>query len=159
MKAFFLSITLATSSFAEPLLVVAPVTAKELAEKQQNDSLSDLSQTEKSEARVTRSTSQSIIAQSEILHDGEHWTLVPKGAVLFVPEKKSQNVGARPVGTLLQWSDFLAKNPAWISTHETSYAQASGDTPLPEKTVKHWAQQDRIVIAVHHGGPISVARP
>lgn len=158
MKATILWIALAATSFAEPLIVVAPTTALEITEKQQSGSLSNLSQTVKSKAPVPRAASQSIIAQSEILHDGEHWTLVPKGAVLFVPQKKALYVGARPVGTLLQWRDFLAKNPAWISTHETSYAQASGDSPLPEETVEYWAKQDRVVVAVHQGGPISVAR-
>ncbi|MDP4624145.1 MAG: hypothetical protein NWT08_03290 [Akkermansiaceae bacterium] len=158
MKASILWIALAATSFAEPLVVVAPTTAQELSEKQQSGSLSSLSQTVISEAPVPRASSQSIVAQSEILHDGVHWTLVPKGAVLFVPERKSLHVGARPVGTLLQWRDFLAKNPAWISTHETSFAQACGDSPLPEATVEHWKKQDCVIVAVHQGGPISVAR-
>lgn len=106
---------------------------------------------------VARSGNQSIIAQSEILHDGQHWTLVPKGAVLFVPALKSENVGARPVGTLLAWRDFLTRNPTWISTHETTFDQASGEVPFPEEKVEFWKKQDRVIVAVHQGGPISVA--
>lgn len=158
MKPLILWIALVAASFAEPLVILAPSTAQELPGKQQNAPLSNLSQTVKSEVTVPRAASQSIMAQSEILHDGEHWTLVPKGAVLFVPQKKSLNVGARPIGTLLQWRDFLAKNPTWISTHETSYAQASGDTPLPEGAVEFWSKQVRVIVAVHQGEPISVAR-
>lgn len=153
-----LTLALAATSFAEPLVIAAPITPQKVTKKHQDSSLSNPSQTVNSEAPVTTAASQSIIAQSEILHDGEHWTLVPKGALLFVPQKKALNVGARPVGTLLQWRDFLAKNPAWISTHETSYAQASGDSPLPVETVNNWTKQDHVIVAVHRGGPISVAR-
>ncbi|MEP2775972.1 MAG: hypothetical protein ABJQ29_14030 [Luteolibacter sp.] len=158
MKASILWIALAATSLAEPVLVVAPITPQELTAKQQGGSLENLSQTVDSEAPVPRASSQSIIAQSEILHDGEYWTLVPQGAVLFVPERKAPNVGARPVGTLLQWNDFLARNPAWISTQETSFAQASGDAPFPEEKIEFWKKQDRVIVAVHQGGPISVAR-
>ena len=106
----------------------------------------------------TKVRGESIIAQSEILHDGEHWTLVPRGAVLHIPAQHASNVGSRPIGTLLQWSEFLAKNPAWIQARETSFDEASGEAEFPEAHVAHWPKQDRVIVAVHQGGPISVAR-
>jgi len=157
MKTAILWIALVGSACAEPT-VSEPISAQQLLVKQQNQSLAHLTQVSETDQPVPRSGNLSIISQSEILHDGQFWTLVPKGAVLFVPEKKKENVGARPVGTLLQWRDFLARNPAWISTNETSFDQASGDSPIPAEKIEFWKKQGRVIVAVHQGGPISVAR-
>ncbi|WP_411827255.1 hypothetical protein [Luteolibacter sp. AS25] len=161
MKTFTLWLALAISVSAEPV-VNKPVTVQEMKARQlQNSSLglANLTQTSAEEhAPTPRAGKQSIIAHSEILHDGTHWTLVPKGAVLHIPERQAANVGNRPVGTLLQWRDFLAKNVAWISTHETSFSEASGERSIPEAQTEYWKKQDRVIIAVHQGGPISVAR-
>ncbi len=158
MKTTLLCILLATSAFAEPLAVTRPISAQALVIKQSNPSLSALESTGGNESPVPRAQAQSIIAQSEILHDGTNWTIVPKGAVLFVPEKRNAYLNARPVGMLLEWREFLAKNPAWLSTHETTFNQAAGKDPIAEEKTDFWKTQDRIIIAVHQGGPISVSR-
>eukprot|EP00903_Cladosiphon_okamuranus_P004204 g4202.t1 len=148
-------------SIADPV-VSKPITAQELKARQQQNSrlgLANLTQTSEEEhAPTPRAGKQSIIAHSEILHDGTHWTLVPKGAVLHIPERQAANVGTRPVGTLLQWRDFLAKNVAWISTHETSFSEASGERPIPEAQTEYWKKQDRVVIAVHQGALTTIAK-
>ena len=162
MKTSIVWIALAATSLAGPLVPNRALTEAELAAKQSNDALSNLPQTEELEAelgvKAERPAAQSIIAQSEIINDGENWTLVPKGAVLFVPERNTANVGTKPVGKLLLWSEFLAKNPAWVSTQEISYDQATGEIPLPEGSMDHWQKRNCIVVAVHRGGPISLAR-
>ncbi len=161
MKAKFAILAALTAACHAQTPVSLPVTASDITARQQNASLAVLEQTpppSKVAPVISRSAGQSLISQSEILHDGTCWTLVPKGAVLFVPKAKLANVGARPIGILLPWVEFLAKNPAWVSTHETSFNQASGDDPLPPEKIAFWEKQDRVIIAVHQGGPISVAR-
>lgn len=158
---FRIAILAALTALAHAQTVKRPVTARELAVKQQNASLGFLEQAPPVSAEtqvIARTSGQSLISQSEILHDGEHWTLIPKGAVLHVPQSRAANVGAKPVGILLPWIEFLRKNTAWISTHETSFEQASGEVPLPQAKTDFWPKQDRVIIAVHQGGPISVAR-
>lgn len=105
---------------------------------------------------IVRPKEESIISQSTILHDGESWTLVPKGAVLHTPAAMRDRVGAKPVGGLLPWSEFLIKNRAWLSTQEVDLAQAAGRTPLPADRAEAWSKQNKIVVAVHYAGPISV---
>lgn len=107
-------------------------------------------------APVARPDDQSIIKQSMILHDGTNWTLVPKGAVIFLPEALKNRVDVKPVGTLLPWMEFLTKNISWITTNEVSFDQAAGNVSLPAERVAFWAKQDKIVVAVHQSGPISV---
>ncbi len=161
MKTYaLLFIALAPQLHSEPV-AKAPTAAREIAARQQSDPLQVLANANPQALEgtpVRTSADQSIISQSEILHDGVNWTIVPKGAVLFVPQWTKNRVGARPVGNLLPWIEFLTKNPSWVSTHETSFEQAAGESPLPAAKVDFWQKQDRVIIAVHQGGPISVAR-
>lgn len=161
MKAYaLLLIALASPLRSEPA-ATAPVIIRESDEHRQDQPLVVVAQTNPEEAEhapVRTSARQSIISRSEVLHDGKSWTLVPNGAVLYLPEKLVDKVGVRPVGTLLPWLQFLAKNPSWVSTHETSFEQAAGEAPIPAAQVEAWQKQDRIIIAVRQGEPISVAR-
>ncbi len=155
MKASLLLLALASGVFAQAP-VLARITPEALAKIQQNNPIANLPKVQTTPVNVERPAEQSIIKQSMILHDGKNWTIVPKGAVIFLPEAMKSRVDVKPVGTLLAWSDFLAKNFAWITTNEVTFDQAAGNTPLPAARVAFWAKQDKIVVAVHQQGPISV---
>lgn len=155
MKTTLILLALASGAFAGPP-VLARITPAALAKIQQQSPMETLESTRESSAKVARPEDQSIIKQSVILHDGRNWTLVPKGAVLFLPEALKSRVDVKPVGTLLPWTAFLAKNISWITTNETTFDQAAGNEALPAERAAFWARQDKIVIAVHQNGPISV---
>ena len=150
----FLCVLAGHALAAQPVLV--RVTAETLADLQKRDPMIRLVKPAAGEVKVARPVNQSIIKQSTILHDGRNWTLVPKDAVVFLPQSQNARVNAKPLGTLLPWSEFLTKNHAWISTHEVSFEQAAGTEELPAEKAVHWAKQDKIVVAVHQRGPISV---
>ena len=105
---------------------------------------------------ATRSPAQSLIEQSEILSDGYNWTLVPKGAVLFVPGNLKARVGAKPLGTLLNWNDFIAVNLGWVFTEEVTLDQATGKRAIPDSRKDFWDRNGKVIVAIHLGGPISV---
>lgn len=154
MKAILICGVLASYALAaQPL--VPRITPDALGRLQQADPMIRLQKPTEGEAKVERPDNQSIIAQSTVLHDGSRWTIVPNGAVVFIPEQMKSRVGATPSGELLAWSDFLALNRAWISTCEVSFEQASGKEPLAAERTEFWAKQDKVVIAVHQRGPIS----
>jgi hypothetical protein len=136
--------------------VLVQITPEALSKRQKNSPMANLSQPTTEETTVARPDEQSLINQSSILHDGTNWTLVPRGAVIFVPSAQKTRVDAKPVGNLLSWADFLIKNRAWITTTETSFDQAVGNEPLPAERTLFWAKQDKVVVAVHQSGPISV---
>lgn len=139
-----------------------PVTPEEMAERQKVNPASEIQQAQAAatvEAKVERAGEQSIIKQSDILHDGKNWTLVPKGAVLHVPAQMAPRVGTKPLGTLLSWTEFLAANRAWITTEEVSFDQAAGKSPLNDAHKQYWATQTKVIVATHQGGPISVRIP
>jgi len=156
VKTTLIFCALATSVFGEPP-ILPRITPDELATLQQSPSpMTCLEKPAANEAAVARPNGQSIIKQSVILHDGNNWTLVPKGAVVFLPESMKNRVAAKPVGTLLPFTDFLARNHAWITTDEVSIHQAAGTEPLPSGRVAFWTRQGKVVVSVHQGGPISM---
>jgi len=105
---------------------------------------------------VARPGDQSLIGQSDVLNDGINWTLVPKGAVLHVPQPFATRVGSKPLGTLLSWIDFLKVNRSWLFTEEVQIDQAAGKRPIPPSRADAWNKLGKVVVAVHRGGPISV---
>lgn len=158
MKTTLLLCALAVNGFAaQPVL--PRVTPETLAKLQQIDPMARLDNPAAGKAKVARPVDQSVIKQSTILHDGNHWTLVPTGAVVFLPNGLRERVVAKPMGSLIPWADFLANNRSWITTHEVTFEQAAGDAPIPAQHATFWAKQDKIVIAVHQNGPISVRLP
>jgi hypothetical protein len=155
MKTVIFLYALASHGFAnEPILI--RVTAETLANLQKRDPMIRLEKPAENEVTTPRPQNQSIIKESTILHDGRNWTLVPTGAVVFLPESLKPRVNTRPVGTLLPWTAFLTINRAWITTTEVNFDQAAGNEALPEERAEFWAKQDKIVVAVHQAGPISV---
>lgn len=155
MKSTLFLCALAANAFAaQPVLV--RITPDTLAKLQARDPMIRLVTPDEGEAKVVRPANQSIIKQSTILHDGKNWTLVPNGAVLFLPTAMKPRVNAKPVGTLLPWTDFLARNRNWITTSEVTFDQAAGNEALPVERTEFWATQDKVVVAVHQNGPINV---
>ena len=150
----FLCAFAANAFAATPILV--RVTPQTLADLQARDPMIRLVETEGDSAKVARPVSQSIINESTILHDGKNWTLVPKDAVVFLPKTMKSRVNTPPVGNLLPWSEFLTKNQSWIATNEVTFDQAAGSEEISAKTTAAWSKGNKIVVAVHHEGPISV---
>jgi hypothetical protein len=155
MKTTLLLCALATGAFAGPP-VLTRITPADLAKLQQHSPMTRLQTPAEGEAVVSPANDQSIVKQSIILNDGKHWTLVPKGAVIFLPEAMKSRVNGKPVGILLTFTDFLTRNHAWVATNEVSFKQAAGSEQLPAESTTFWAKQDKVVIAVHQNGPISV---
>jgi hypothetical protein len=155
MKALLLLGVLANSSFAaDPIL--PRITPQALARRQLATPMANLEKPTEGDAVVVRQEGQSILKQSLILHDGKNWTIIPKGSVVFLPAVLQARVDAKPAGNLLTYSEFLVQNRNWITTTEVTFDQAAGKEPLPVERVQFWSKQDKLVIAVHQSGPISV---
>lgn len=155
MKTPLLLLALSASVFAgQPVL--ARITPDALAKIQKDSPMANLEVPNGGTAQGLRRSEQSLIKQSLILHDGKNWTLVPRGAVIFVPDRMKARVDAKPVGRLLPWADFLFTNLSWITTQEITFDQAAGNETIPMKRAGFWTNQDKIVVAVHQHGPISV---
>ena len=158
MKSAFILCALAPCAFArEPVL--SRVTAETVRHLQQMSPMLRMEKPPEGKNEAVRPVEQSIIKESVILNDGTNWTLVPVGAVVLLPEAMKTRVNTRPVGKLLPWLEFLSKNISWITTTELNLKQAAGIDPLSAERMAFWATQDKVVIAVHQNGPISMRPP
>jgi hypothetical protein len=84
-------------------------------------------------------------------------TLVPKGAILFVPDRMRAGVVAAPSGELVLWLPFLSRNTARIIPLEVTIRQASGMEPINPRVLESAAKSGHMVVAVMQGSPTSVA--
>jgi len=160
MKTPLLLLALAGSSVALAAPMTDRISSEALQAKRAAGSpVATLVQQDEPNAQVTRTKGQSLIKQSMIISDGENWTLVPKGAVLHIPDTHQGRFNVRPVGNLLSWHDFLVRNRAWISGEEVNMRQAEGIQSIDSRRVDYWGKQSKVIVAVHLGGPISVSIP
>ena len=101
-----------------------------------------------------------LLENSDILTFNGLTTLVPKNALVLVPEKFKGVVNSETNGTrIVSWLDFYAQNRGWISTVEVTFAQARGDEPVNPETLAALGKSGNMIVAVLKSGPISVMPP
>ena len=97
-----------------------------------------------------------LVSMSTFISGEAVYTLVPKSAVLHVPEARSGSVGDAPGKKFASWPVFLAAHRAWLTPFEVSLAQARGEAPISPDQIEMFKKGTSVVVAVHRGGPISV---
>lgn len=114
---------------------------------------------EKAESQAHPSQS-SILDRSVLLSNGRNWTFIPKGAVLYIPEKYQERVNvAEGRGKYIPFTQFAQKNRQWIQTYSVTLEQARGTDAISDKAREALAESGRVVITVCKGGPISTRKP
>ena len=108
---------------------------------------------------ATLNRPQDLLSQSDILCFGGIATLVPKHAILQLPEAYAERLKITPAAQIVGWADFYAANRGWITTVEISRVQAEGNEPIAEDTRKLLTKCRNLVVATYHGGPISLLAP
>ena len=103
-----------------------------------------------------RNLPKDLIGQSDIISFGGIATLIPKHAILQIPDNFANRVKFQANSQIKGWADFFAVNRGWITTVEITLAQAKGMEPLPENISKQLAKSGNLVVAVYQGGPISM---
>ena len=102
---------------------------------------------------------ESLVKRSTIVSGGASWTLVPRGAVLSIPDRFSDRVNGERNGKLVSWRDFYAKNNRWIRLLPVTIEQATGENPFTPEYLESLQKTGLLVVAVCKGGPISVHLP
>lgn len=97
-----------------------------------------------------------LLEQSDIVCFNGLLTLVPKRAILASPTALKDRLKAQPGCRIVSFADFFAANRGWITTVEVSRAQAEGNKPIAEETLKQIEKSRNLVVATYLGGPISV---
>jgi hypothetical protein len=101
-----------------------------------------------------------LLENSDVITFNGQTTLVPKNALVLVPEKFSERINNPQPGTqILSWLDFYTLNRGWISTVEVTFAQARGDVPVSPENLEALGKSGNLIVAVLKSGPISVMPP
>lgn len=99
---------------------------------------------------------RSLIQNATLLTSGKNWTILPKGSVIYIPEKLKTKIVKTPKGELVDWKTFLRLNRGWVYVHSISMKQAKGKATLTPEEMKAYKGMGKIVVATCMGGPISV---
>lgn len=98
-----------------------------------------------------------LLAESDLITFNGQTTLVPKKALVLVPQKISARINNHQSGSaVVTWVDFFSQNRGWISTVEVTFAQARGDEPVSPEILEALAKSGNLVVAVFKNSPISV---
>lgn len=103
-----------------------------------------------------QTANRDLIKESTVLCYRGYLTLVPKQAVLHLPEPLKDRFEIKPNIIVQTWADFYRANRGWIRTVEVTREQAMGQVAIPEEIVEAYKLSTSAVIATFNGGPISV---
>lgn len=102
---------------------------------------------------------EDLISKSDIISYNGMTTLVPKRAIIQLPESLAQRVGHPDGSRIVSWAEFHAANRGWITTLEVTRAQAAGREPFSKETSATLSKATTMVVATFNGGTISVLPP
>lgn len=132
---------------------------KKYAAAQQNDPMARLVPTQGPDPAATVQV-KDLVSQSDIISFNGLATMVPKGAILHMPQSVADRVNHYQNGSkLLFWPSFYEKNHGWITTKEVTRRQAEGKDPLDPEFTQRIGKTGNLVIATFAGGPISMLPP
>jgi len=98
-----------------------------------------------------------LISSSDVISFNGVTTLVPKRAIMQVPENyKARLNNHTPGNKVIGWLDFFRLNRGWITTVEVTRAQAEGKEPLAEGVSEHLSKSQNLIVASYLTGPISM---
>jgi hypothetical protein len=98
----------------------------------------------------------SLLASSDIICFGGKAVLVPKRAILQLPDKLKERTKMVTGAQFVSWADFYAMNRGWITTVEVSRSQAEGNLEIDKETLKRISESSNMIVATYLTGPISV---
>lgn len=97
-----------------------------------------------------------LIERSDILCFNGMATLVPKRAIIAIPEAYRNRMELQKGSQIVSWADFYARNRGWITNLEVSRKQAEGAEAINEKVEEHIHKSGKVIVATYMGGPISM---
>lgn len=101
-----------------------------------------------------------LLENSDLITFNGQTTLVPKNALVLVPQKYTARINKHQTGAkIVNWLDFYGQNRGWISTVEVTFAQARGAEPVSPEVLETLGKSGNMIVAVLKGGPISIMPP
>lgn len=129
--------------------------SQKLREMDAKDPMKEL---EKSEGADSSKENQplNLIESSDLISYQGVTTLVPKRAIMQIPDKYKDRVNNHvPGNRVVGWLDFYSLNRGWITTVEISRSQAGGNEGFSEALAERLSKNKNMVVTVLDSGPIS----
>lgn len=148
-------VTRDTATMTEP--VKGETLANRLRIANQNDPIRKLGpRAGKPEDPAPRFARRDLIKESAVLSRGALMTLLPKRALLHLPDSLNDTAVVKEGAILVSWQEFLKSNRSWIRTVEVSRERATGQKPFSLEEAEALRSSGRVVVATFQGGPIAV---
>lgn len=128
------------------------VTDEQLKERQQREAFGGFA------AEGQAAKTYTLESMSTFIRIGDHYTIVPKGAVLHAPERLQSALVPAAQGTFMPWPEFLKTYRSSVSRFDVTLDQASGKDPLDADKLGTASKSATLVVAMFQGGAISVAK-
>ena len=93
--------------------------------------------------------------ESKYITNKKVTTIVPKDAILHIPESLKKFVISEPTGDLHMWAKFYGQNRNLVSHFEVTLKQASGLAPIDPNRITVAKKENKIIVAVMRGNPTS----
>ena len=98
------------------------------------------------------------LEMSDFVTDGTDTVILPKGSVLFCPEKHSKRILKAPKGKIISFNAFIAANRNWITTLEVSPQRIRGNEPITDEERVNLEKAGKIVISTMRQNPVTVIK-
>jgi hypothetical protein len=99
---------------------------------------------------------QNLIESSDLISFQGLTTLVPKRAIMKLPEQFKDRINNhQPGNRVVGWLDFYALNKGWITTVEISRKQAGGREDFDPALAEQLGKSKNMIVTVMASGPIS----
>ena len=129
---------------------------KKLAVSQKSNPMAKLAES-KGEDPSVKNRPQDLISSSDIISYNGYTTLVPKHAIIQIPENYKSRINKHVSGyKVIGWFEFYKLNRGWITTVEVSKDQAEGRKPLNEDLRESFKKNSNMIVATYSTGPISL---
>jgi len=103
-----------------------------------------------------RAAGPGLLERSDFLCFGGLATLVPKRAIIHLPDSLAGVTEHTPGSQLVSWQEFFDRNRGWIEVLEIDRKTAEGTTPIPDETWERLRKGNKVVVATLMKGPVSV---
>ncbi len=107
-------------------------------------------------AQAKEYSQASLLDRSDALAHSGLATLLPKGAVLFVPEAMAGRASLAEGTVLVDWREFYRSNSHWLLPWNVRLAQAIGEEPLDLGQLERLKRMGKVVVATCFDQPISL---
>lgn len=132
------------------------IIVKKLAVTQQKNPMAKLGES-KGEDPSVKNRPQDLISSSDIISFNGYTTLVPKHAIIQIPERYTSRINKHVSGhKVIGWFEFYKMNRGWITTVEITKEQAEGRKPLDEDLKESFTKSQNMIVATYSTGPISL---